>query len=224
MKLWQTFGIAALSVGVALGSVQAAEVPEQAPSRMQVPVCTIDRQNTYMDMRIAAPAAEITYGLWGDVATRLQETVAHFRLQQVMDDDDLLKAALDNLALKLDQEYGIKLSGGPDGTPAHLCQEPLPVNLPPLDVGRIDVCIADESLTVSVIYGIVSNKEGYRTALAEGIRRAVTSYSGGMENSDGLDAAVTAEILAAEKQYGAETFFRFGETLQKGCKPQEMRM
>lgn len=223
MKLWQSFAIAALFSSVAMNGM--AQVPEQAPSDAHIDVCTSDRVMTYMYMKTDAPPEEITYGLWGQLVDDLRETVEHFTINQLRNDDDLLMAALDSFGLKFKLKYGFNIQGGPDGTPPHACQEPPRTTpLPELYVGQIDACIADKSMTVSVIYGIVTNATPeFRKSLTAAIGRTVSRYDGDMTKPDNLKEAITNTVLAVEKEHGGESFFYFAPSgaLQQGCKPLE---
>lgn len=227
MKLWQLFGIAALSIGAIAGHAQA-EVPEQAPSEAQVNVCTADNKVAYMDMKIEAQPEAITYGLWGAVADRVRETLGHFTIDQIRNDDDLLMAALDSMGLKAEQDYGVKLTGSQAGMPPHGCGEETPkVPLRELFVGQVDACIANKETTVSVVYGIVTKPTPeFRKDMEAAIEGAISAYNGNMETSAGLQEALTQGVLAAEKKNGGETFFRFAPSgaLQEGCHPAKLGM
>ena len=231
MKLSKKFGAAALGTVLALGALAAGSgvaKAEQAPSTAQIDVCTSDGGMTYMDMTIDAPPEAVTYELWGQVAEDLRETVAHFTLKQLQNDDDLLMAAMDSFGLKFRQKHGFNIAGGPNGPPPHKCQEPLSVGtLPPLYVGHVDACIADKSKTVSVLYGIVTNPSAdFRKAVTVAIGRAIESYNGDMNRPDGIKKAITDNILQAEKAHGGETFFYFAPSgaLQEGCHPAELAL
>lgn len=201
---------------------------EQAPSEAEIDVCTADRNVTYMKMKMEGPSEFITYELWGETATELRETFEHFTLDKVKNDDDLLMAALDNFGLRFKIKNGFEIAGGASGVPPHKCQEPPRTTpLPELYVGQVDACIADESRTVSVIYGIVTGPSvEFRKTLTDAIEKTISTYRGDMSSGEGLKDVLTDSILAVEKRLGGETFFYFAPSgaLQEGCKPQKLAM
>jgi len=209
-------------------TLRAEQGQEQAPATAEIDVCTADRSIIYMNMTMKGRPEAITYPLWGQTATDLRETVAHFTFDQVKNDDDLFMAALDNFGLKFELKNKFGITGGASGAPPHKCQEPpRGTPLPELYVGQVDVCAADKSQTISVIYGITTNPSpAFRDALVAAIDRTVSTYAGDMNRPDGMHEALTKSIQGVEDAGNGQTFFYFAPSgaRQEGCHPRQLAL
>lgn len=224
MKVHKLLGIATIFTVLSAGASFAAD--EKAPSEAVVDACTSDSFTTFMKTSVEGDPELITYGMWGKWAGLVRDTMSHFKRNQFTEDDDLLHAAVDNIILKMQEEHDLKMTVKPDGA-QHGCVHPAPVVKPELYVGQVDSCIADKSVTVSVLYGVVTRPTpAFRQSLAQAIENAVSTYDGSMESPDGLQEAISKAVISIEKEHGGETFFYFAPSgaLQEGCHPQQLAL
>jgi hypothetical protein len=234
MKLWQVFGITALSIG-AMGGHAEAGVPERAPSTAQVNVCAADNLIVSMDVKLEPESGPATYEMWGEIADRIRRTLGHFRASQIRNNRNevMVQAALISMEEKLKMDHGIVIAETESGSPPHGCGEDNPkVPLQELFVGQVDACIATQQATVSVAFAIVTNPTPeFRKDMEAAIGKTINDYQEPMSSDEEglkkvtqeLYAALTPSIIAVERRHGGETFPLLGG-LQEGCHPARLGM